>query len=93
MPSASSSGLLGLPDDRCHPRKTTFDLLGAFTPPLHSSAIGDALSDDELAALVSAGIAEPLEQCVSIEVDEAVHGAFFSGLIAQVGTCPQPAGA
>lgn len=47
-----------------------------------------ALSEDELAALVAAGIAEPLEQDLSIEEDEAERDAFFSQLIAQIEACP-----
>ena len=41
-----------------------------------------ALSEGELAALVAAGIAEPPEQSLSIEEDEAERDAFFSRLIA-----------
>ena len=64
----------------------------------HGREVGDwtqqgycrSLDEDELAALVTAGVAEP---SVSIDEDEAKRDAFFSGLIAQMGTCPQPAGA
>ena len=43
-----------------------------------------ALSDDELAALIAAGIAEPsdAESEVSLEEDEAERDAFFSQLAA-----------